>query len=98
MSYRCSRGGGRTATSPRSSPSCPDGDAAGKDQGGNNRMKEEKAKLIVQGMKEAGVDFAVGVPDAQFIEVYKMLERSESGIRYVGAASASCGDGRRRPC
>ena len=50
-------------------------------------MKEEKAKLIVQGMKEAGVDFAVGVPDAQFIEVYKMLERSESGIRYVGAAN-----------
>jgi sulfopyruvate decarboxylase TPP-binding subunit len=34
-------------------------------------MKAEKAQLIVNGMKEAGVDFAAGVPDAQFIEVYK---------------------------
>jgi sulfopyruvate decarboxylase subunit alpha len=49
-------------------------------------MKAEKAQLIVNGMKEAGVDFAAGVPDAQFIEVYKMLER-DSGIRYVGAAN-----------
>ena len=36
-------------------------------------MKLEKAQLVVQGLKEAGVDFTAGVPDAQFIEVYKML-------------------------
>ncbi len=49
-------------------------------------MKPEKAKLVIDGMKEAGVDFAVGVPDAQFIEVYKMAEK-ERDIRYVGAAN-----------
>ena len=37
-------------------------------------MKPEKAKLVVEGLKEAGVDFTAGVPDAQFIQVYKMLE------------------------
>ncbi|HEX9446253.1 MAG TPA: thiamine pyrophosphate-binding protein [Candidatus Binatia bacterium] len=49
-------------------------------------MKIEKAKLVIQGLKEAGVDFAVGVPDAQFIEVYKMMEQ-DPAIQYVGAAN-----------
>lgn len=49
-------------------------------------MKPEKAQLVVQGLKEAGVDFATGVPDAQFIEVYKMLAEDRD-IHYVGAAN-----------
>jgi sulfopyruvate decarboxylase TPP-binding subunit len=49
-------------------------------------MKPEKAQLVVDGLKEAGVDFAAGVPDAQFIEVYKMLA-ADRDIRYVGAAN-----------
>ena len=49
-------------------------------------MKPEKAQLVVQGLKEAGVDFAAGVPDAQFIEVYKMLAEDRD-IHYVGAAN-----------
>ena len=49
-------------------------------------MKVEKAKLVVQGMKEAGINFAVGVPDAQFIEVYKLVAQDPE-IHYVGAAN-----------
>ena len=49
-------------------------------------MKPEKAKLVVDGLKEAGVDFTAGVPDAQFIQVYKMLE-ADPDIRYVGTAN-----------
>ena len=49
-------------------------------------MKIEKAKLVVQGMKEAGINFAVGVPDAQFIEVYKLVAQDPE-IHYVGAAN-----------
>ena len=49
-------------------------------------MKPEKAQLVVQGLKEAGVDFTAGVPDAQFIEVYKMLA-ADPDIRYVGTAN-----------
>ena len=49
-------------------------------------MKIEKAKLVVEGLKEAGVDFTAGVPDAQFIQVYKMLEE-DPDIRYVGTAN-----------
>src|SRR4029450_10147037 len=50
------------------------------------RMKPEKAQLVVQGLKEAGLDFTAGVPDAQFIEVYKMLAGGPD-IRYVGTAN-----------
>src|SRR5438034_6836341 len=50
------------------------------------RMKLEKAQLVVQGLKEAGVDFTDGVPDAQFTEVYKMLA-DDPDIRYVGTAN-----------
>ena len=49
-------------------------------------MKTEKAQLVIQGLKEAGVDFAAGVPDARFIEVYKMLEE-DPAIHYVGSAN-----------
>ena len=49
-------------------------------------MKPEKAQMVVQGLKEAGVDFTAGVPDAQFIEVYKMLA-DDPDIRYVGTAN-----------
>ncbi len=49
-------------------------------------MKVEKAKLIIDGIKAAGVDFAAGVPDAQFTEVYKMVSENPD-IRYVGAAN-----------
>ena len=49
-------------------------------------MKPEKAQLVLQGLKEAGIDFASGVPDAQFIEVYKMLAEDRD-IHYVGAAN-----------
>jgi len=49
-------------------------------------MKPEKAQLVVDGLKEAGVDFTAGVPDAQFIQVYKMLE-ADPDIRYVGTAN-----------
>lgn len=49
-------------------------------------MRPEKAKLVIDGMKEAGINFAAGVPDAQFIEVYKMVAEDPS-IHYVGAAN-----------
>jgi len=49
-------------------------------------MKPEKAQLVVNGLKEAGINFAAGVPDAQFIEVYKMVA-ADRDIRYVGAAN-----------
>jgi len=49
-------------------------------------MKPAKAKLVIDGMKEAGINFSVGVPDAQFIEVYRMVSRDRD-IHYVGAAN-----------
>lgn len=49
-------------------------------------MKFEKAQLVMIGLKEAGINFAAGVPDAQFIEVYKMVA-VDRNIHYVGAAN-----------
>ena len=49
-------------------------------------MNPEKAQLVVDGLKQAGVDFTAGVPDAQFIEVYRMLSEDRD-IRYVGTAN-----------
>lgn len=49
-------------------------------------MKPEKAKLVIDGMKEARINFSVGVPDAQFIEVYRMVSK-DLEIQYVGAAN-----------
>ncbi|HXG49879.1 MAG TPA: thiamine pyrophosphate-binding protein [candidate division Zixibacteria bacterium] len=49
-------------------------------------MKPEKANLVVTGLKEAGVNFAAGVPDAQFIDVYRMIA-ADRELRYVGAAN-----------
>src|SRR5262249_37561601 len=51
-----------------------------------DRMKPEKAQLVVQGLKEAGGGFTPRVPDAPFIEGYKMLA-GDRDIRYVGTAN-----------
>ena len=59
-------------------------------------MKPEKARLVLAGLKEAGVNFAAGVPDAQFIQVYRMVAaRPRHSIRRHGERSRSrgCGDG-----
>ena len=55
-------------------------------------MNPEKAKLVVDGLKEAGVNFAVGVPDSQFIQVYRMVSKDPE-IHYVGAANEGEGAG-----
>ena len=31
---------------------------------------------MVQGLKEAGVDFTAGVPDSQFIQVIRMMAKT----------------------
>jgi sulfopyruvate decarboxylase subunit alpha len=49
-------------------------------------MKAEKAKLVIDGLKESGVDFAVGVPDSAFIQVYRALAKDPE-MNYVGAAN-----------
>ena len=49
-------------------------------------MELKKAKLVLEGMKAAGMDFATGVPDAQVQEVYKMAA-ADPEIRYVGAVN-----------
>ena len=35
-------------------------------------MEIAKAQEVVQGLKEAGINFAVGLPDSQFHEVYEI--------------------------
>lgn len=50
------------------------------------KVKLEKAKLIIDGIKAAGINFAAGVPDAQFVEVFKLVSE-DPDIRYVGAAN-----------
>ena len=49
-------------------------------------MEPEKAKLVVDGLKEAGINFSVGVPDAQFIQVYRTIAK-DPDMHYVGAAN-----------
>jgi sulfopyruvate decarboxylase TPP-binding subunit len=49
-------------------------------------MQLEKARTIVEALKEAGVDFAVGLPDSQFHEVYKLIEEDPK-IAYVGVTN-----------
>ncbi len=49
-------------------------------------MDVEKANLVIDGLKKSGVNFATGVPDAQFVEVYKLLE-ADRDIRYVGSTN-----------
>lgn len=49
-------------------------------------MKLEKAKLVIDGMKQAGINFSVGVPDSQFIQVYRALAKDPE-MHYVGAAN-----------
>ena len=43
-------------------------------------METGKAQQVVQGMKEAGINFAVGLPDSQFHEVYEMITQ-DSGFQ-----------------
>ena len=49
-------------------------------------MNSEKAKLVVDGMKQAGIDFSVGIPDSQFIQVYRTIAE-DPDLPYVGAAN-----------
>lgn len=49
-------------------------------------MQSQKAATIVQALKEAGVDFAVGLPDSQFHEVYKLIEEDPQ-MAYVGVTN-----------
>ena len=49
-------------------------------------MEINKAKLIVDGLKEAGIDFAVGLPDSQFHEIYELISKDPE-IRYVGVSN-----------
>jgi sulfopyruvate decarboxylase TPP-binding subunit len=50
-------------------------------------MNLEKAKLVINGLKESGVNFAAGVPDAQFIEVYRLLD-ADRDIRWRALTSS----------
>jgi sulfopyruvate decarboxylase TPP-binding subunit len=49
-------------------------------------MEMEKAREVVEGLKEAGVDFAVGLPDSQFHEVYELIAEDPS-FKYVGVGN-----------
>jgi sulfopyruvate decarboxylase TPP-binding subunit len=49
-------------------------------------MEREKAQQVVQGMKEAGINFAVGLPDSQFHEVYEIITQ-DPGFQYVGVGN-----------
>lgn len=49
-------------------------------------MKPEKAKLVIDGLKKAGINFSVGVPDSQFIQVYRTIAK-DPDMHYVGAAN-----------
>jgi sulfopyruvate decarboxylase TPP-binding subunit len=49
-------------------------------------METEKARIVVDGLKEAGINFAVGLPDSQFHEVYEMITK-EPALRYVGVGN-----------
>jgi len=49
-------------------------------------MELEKARIVVEGLKNAGVNFAVGLPDSQFHEVYELISQ-DSAFRYVGVGN-----------
>src|ERR1041384_4072285 len=49
-------------------------------------MEMEKAQLVVDGLKEAGINFAAGLPDSQFHEVYEMIA-SDPAFKYVGVGN-----------
>ena len=49
-------------------------------------MEIEKAQTVVEGLKEAGINFAVGLPDSQFHEVYDMITK-DPAFKYVGVGN-----------
>src|SRR5262245_65008451 len=49
-------------------------------------MEIAKAQEVVQGLKEAGINFAVGLPDSQFHEVYEMITQ-DPAFKYVGVGN-----------
>jgi sulfopyruvate decarboxylase subunit alpha len=49
-------------------------------------METEKAHAVVEGLREARVDFAVGLPDSQFHEVYELIAQDPS-FQYVGVGN-----------
>ena len=49
-------------------------------------MEIAKAQEVVQGLKEAGINFAVGLPDSQFHEVYEMITQ-DPAFKYVGVGT-----------
>src|ERR1043165_6343338 len=49
-------------------------------------MEMEKARLVVDGLKEAGVNFGTGLPDSQFHEVYDLIA-SDPSFTYVGVGN-----------
>jgi sulfopyruvate decarboxylase subunit alpha len=50
----------------------------------------EKARIVVDGLKGAGINFAVGLPDSQFHEVYEQILQDPS-LKYVGAGNEAEG-------
>lgn len=53
-------------------------------------MEIEKARTVVEGLREAGVNFAVGLPDSQFYEVYELIAEDPS-FKYVGVGNEAEG-------
>src|SRR5499426_1391143 len=49
-------------------------------------MEMEKARTVVDGLKEAGVNFAAGLPDSQFHEVDDLIA-SDPSFTYVGVGN-----------
>jgi len=53
-------------------------------------MEVGKARAVVEGLKEAGVNFAAGLPDSQFHEVYELIAEDPS-FKYVGVGNEAEG-------
>jgi sulfopyruvate decarboxylase TPP-binding subunit len=49
-------------------------------------MEITRAQTVVEGLKEAGINFAVGLPDSQFHEVYDMIAK-DLAFKYVGVGN-----------
>jgi len=49
-------------------------------------MEIGKAQKVVEGLKEAGINFAVGLPDSQFHEVYEFISKDHN-FKYVGVGN-----------
>jgi sulfopyruvate decarboxylase TPP-binding subunit len=50
-----------------------------------------KGQLIVDGLKEAGINFAVGLPNSQIHEVFGLVSKDRE-IRYVGVSNEGEGE------